>query len=398
MAAPTAADSPAALAYAAACESFLRHGAGTAELLAAAVALDPAAPLPRLLGGLLACSLATPSALAEARAALAGARALDLRDAHGRALRDALGAACDGAQSAAIAALARATEARPDCLVTLKLHHAACFAAGDGAAMLAAAKAARARAPVPLRSAQPGCGTLLGFEAFAREELGQLAAAEPLAERAVASAPHDPWAFHALLHVLEETPQSARGLALARGFRRRFPHGNNFLAHLAWHQALFALAEGALDEALALYDGDVRTALGADYRDGLNCVGLLVRLERAGVDVGRRWQGLEAWARARAGTPSLALADLHALVALLRVGRRKDADALVARLAEGPAPGEHGAVQRLWGAAVGRVLVRASEGGEGPFLALQPARLAALGGSRAQRAALGLAVTRECVA
>jgi tetratricopeptide (TPR) repeat protein len=368
MAASTAAESSAALAYAAACQSFLRHGADTAELLAAAVALDPAAALPRLLGGLLACSLATPSALAEARAALAVLRGLDLRDPYTHALRDALAAACVGAQRAAITALARAAEVQPDCLITVKLHHALCFMAGDGAAMLATAEAACARAFRSLPSAQHG--TLLGFEAFAREELGQLAEAEPLAERAVASAPHDPWAFHALLHVLEETPQSARGLVLARTFRQRFPRGNNFLAHLAWHHALFALAEGEPREALGLYDRDVRPALGADYRDGLNCVGLLVRLERAGLDVGSRWQGLEAWACTRARTPSLALADLHALVALLRVGLRNEADVLVARLADGPAAGEHGAVQRLWGAAVGRALVRASDGVDDPSVSL----------------------------
>jgi hypothetical protein len=236
----------------------------------------------------------------------------------------------------------------------------------------------------------PGYSFLVGCHAFALEESHQYGVAERLSRRALAVCADDPWSYHVLVHVWTMQDRTREGLSALRERAGRFSGTNNFAAHLAWHHALFAIAEGELDEALSIYDTETVLPLARDYRDLANCSSLLFRLERAGCDVGDRWARLADWSASRQGDHLLAFADLHQLLALVAAGRAEAARSYVRAM-------RTAAMQRLDGAAlVTRAVglpsaegMLALYGGDarGALRRLWPlaCRSTQLGGSQAQR-------------
>ena len=326
---PLSCSAPRAVAaYERAVFSLLAHRADTLAHLEEALRVDPMFALPQLLRGFAMRLLCRSDLLPSVGDALSIAersfvqRGSTLREA---LIADSLRAWCAGDVDGAIASLARCCEAHPTCLVSMKLHHALCFLHGKHQLM----RRALERTLTHLSPDLPGYGYVLGCHAFALEETGAYGPAMRQAQRAIERAPNDAWAYHALLHVWTMQDQSADGLRFVRLRGNRFAGGNNFVAHIAWHHALFAIAEGELDEALGLYDGEISAALGRDYRDLANCASLLYRLSRAGVDVGSRWEVLADLAEQRIGDHQLAFADAHYLLALLGAGRHKQATIFV---------------------------------------------------------------------
>jgi hypothetical protein len=304
--------------------ALLGHRADTVAHLEAALDADPGLVLAHVVRGFALRLLARGDRLPAAREALAKARrTLGTRGGTLREtlLTDALRAWLEGDVAGCIGSLSRCSDTHPHCLLSMKLHHALCFLHGRGELMLRGLERALPR----LDGAVPGRGFALGCYAFALEETGAYAEAEHHARAAIAENEADAWAYHALLHVLTMQDRTRAGLELVRARGERFAGGNNFVAHIAWHHALFAIAERELDEAVCLYDGELARALGPDYRDLANCASLLYRLERAGLDVGARWQALADLAEPRTGDHQLAFADAHYLLALLRAGRRDQA-------------------------------------------------------------------------
>jgi tetratricopeptide (TPR) repeat protein len=328
---PLTCTAPEALAaYERAVFSLLAHRADTLAHLDEALRADPMFALPQLIRGFALRLLCRTDVLPSVREALANAERSFLE--RGRTLRegliaDALWAWCEGDVDGCIAALSRCSEAHPNCLVSMKLHHALCFLHGKHQLM----RRALERTITQISPELPGYSYVLGCHAFALEETGAYRDAMRYARLAIEQCPNDAWAYHALLHVLTMQDESAEGLRFVRLRGERFAGGNNFTAHIGWHHALFAIAEGELDEALGLYDGEISAALGRDYRDLANCASLLYRLSRAGVDVGARWELLADLAEQRVGDHQLAFADAHYLLALLASGRHEPA----ARFVEG---------------------------------------------------------------
>lgn len=316
---------PAAVrAFERALHALLGHRADTLAHVGAALEADSGLVLAHVLRGFALRLLARGDLLPAARDALAEARGT--LESRGGTLRetllaDALRAWLERDVAGCIGSLSRACETHPNCLLSMKLHHALCFLHGQTELMRRALERGLSR----LDAAAPGRGFALGCYAFALEETGAYAEAERCARDALAENRADAWAYHALLHVLTMQDRTRAGLELVRARGQRFAGGNNFVAHIAWHHALFAIAEGELDEALSLYDRELTRPLGPDYRDMANCASLLYRLERAGLDVGARWQTLADLAEPRTGDHRLAFADAHYLLALLGAGRRDQA-------------------------------------------------------------------------
>jgi tetratricopeptide (TPR) repeat protein len=315
-------------AYERAVVSLLAHRADMLSQLESALREDPEFALPQLVRGFALRLLARSDQLPAVQDALrqveasSAARGATLREA---LLADALRAWLAHDVDGAIASLARACETHPACLVSMKLHHALCFLHGKHQQM----RRSLERCLEVLSPELPGYGYVLGCHAFALEETGAYREALHHARAAIELCPHDAWAYHALLHVLTMQARTREGLSFVRLRGQRFASGNNFVAHIAWHHALFAIAEGELDEALALYDGEITAPLGRDYRDLANCASLLYRLERAGRAVGDRWQRLAELAETRVGDHLLAFADAHYLLALLGAGRVQAAQGFV---------------------------------------------------------------------
>jgi hypothetical protein len=363
------------------------HGADAGSALTRCRMADPGSRLAAAVQGLALLLGGRAELVDAARAAHACAQAPGEPDAraeiHAAALADWL---AGSALKAASRLEAHAASMRDD-ILAVKLAHQMRFMAGDPRGMARAAESALAALPQD----HPGWGYVAGCAAFGREEHGDFAGAERLGRSAVDRNPDDVWAIHAVAHVYEMTDRAAAGDAWLAGMRAGWERCGNLRFHFWWHRALFALAQGAHADALALYDARVRAEPSDDYRDVANAVSLLARFEFDGIDVGARWEELAAIAARRIDDDRVVFARLHYLIALLRAGRSREATALIAslRLAAIRGAGEMDAVSRVPGLALARGLQafdigRHAEAAE--LLAAAAYSMERIGGSNAQRA------------
>src|SRR5690606_1673590 len=103
----------------------------------------------------------------------------------------------------------------------------------------------------------------------------------------------DPWAQHALAHVMDTQGRLMEGRAFLAERAAGWADCNSFmLTHNWWHLALFELDLDRGDTALRLYDDQVWGVWKAYSQDQIGAVSLLARLELRGVDVGDRWADL----------------------------------------------------------------------------------------------------------
>jgi hypothetical protein len=231
---------------------------------------------------------------------------------------------------------------------------------------------------------------LHGMLAFGWEQCQQLADAEREARLGMAMCRKEPWAHHALAHVMLTQRRHHEGQAFMQSVSDTWTGLNSFmLTHNWWHQALFAIELGTLDEALRLYDARV-WGVAKDYsQDQANAVSLLSRLELLGVDVGDRWQDIAVHLAGRVNDQVSPFLDLHYLYGLARAGR-PEADALM-RALEHHAAGSasHDPVWAEAALPAARALLAFLRGDRANatrhFSQALPA-LTAIGGSHAQRA------------
>lgn len=319
-------DSGAALALLdRALQEVLEYRLAAPATLDAALALDPGLALARCLKGCLLRSMATRSARPQIDAELALAAAerprLGTRE---RLHLDALGCWAGDDLEGATARWRAIVEVWPRDLLAIRLLHHQGFWMGRRDLM----RLAVTRALPAWHAGLPGHGFLLGMLAFAHEEAGELEAAERLARRAVELNPEDMWSLHALAHVLETRDRAAEGAALLDQPVERWADRTSMRGHLFWHAALFEIERGRLDAALALYDRAVRPGARATCIDLHNAASLLARLEWQGRPVGERWQGLAEHALGWVDDHVYPWTDLHAALALARLGRSEAGDLL----------------------------------------------------------------------
>lgn len=295
----------------------------------------------------------------------------------------------DGRPHDALALHEQLAREHPRDLACIKLGQYHAFNLGDSAAMLRLALAAR--------HAAADIAWLHGLLAFGFEQCHQLAEAEGAARRALAMRASEPWAEHALAHLMLTDGRLREGAAFLQQASPPWQRLTSFMrCHNAWHLALFHIELGEDDAALALYDGEVWGVDKGYSQDQVGAVSLLARLELAGVDVGSRWQGLADHLTARVSDQVQPFLDLQYLYGLARAGR-PEADRLFINLqrhaARVPAP---------WRAAWQRVAMPAARGllahargmaephaahwpEAAEQLALALPQLASIGGSHAQR-------------
>ena len=213
----------------------------------------------------------------------------------------------------------------PRDLAALKLAHYHAFNLGDSPAMLRMALAA-----------QPHCADIPYFHgmlAFAYEQCHLLGQAERAARHALQLRFKEPWAHHALAHVLLTEGRVDEGLAFMQGASSSWTGLNSFMqTHNWWHLALFLMEDARHDEALQLHDSQVWGVVPAYSQDQIGSISLLARLELEGVDVGQRWQQLSPYLLQRQHDHVLPFLDLQYLYGLARAGQWQAAQQLLASM------------------------------------------------------------------
>ncbi len=162
----------------------------------------------------------------------------------------------------------------------------------------------------------PEYSYLMGMYAFGLEESGDYEAAERTGRDAVALQPKDPWAIHAVTHVLEMQDRRRDGIEWLTTHEKHWSHGSNFIYHVWWHLALMHLEQEDFPSVLKIYDTRMRSERTDEYLDISNATSLLWRLTERGVDVGTRWQELAERSRTHINENLLVFADVHYALAL----------------------------------------------------------------------------------
>ncbi len=239
-------------------------------------------------------------------------------------------------------------------------------------------------------SGTPGFGFVLGMHAFGLEETNLYARAEEQGRRALSLDARDPWAIHAVAHVMEMEGRAEEGIAWLAGRQADWAGGNMLAFHNWWHLALFHMDRGEHARVLELYDAGVRPdGAGPVPMEMLDASALLWRLHLRGVAVGDRWARLaDGWAAVEPG--HYAFNDAHAVLALTAAGRPAEAEAVAGALrrAAGAAAGDNARMSRAVGLPLAEAVMAFGRGdyaaATATLLGLRE-RAHLFGGSHAQR-------------
>lgn len=247
----------------------------------------------------------------------------------------------------------------------------------------------------------PGYGYLLGMHAFGLEETQLYGRAEESGRRALELNPRDPWAVHAVAHVMEMQGRLDDGIAWLDGRREDWSEDNMLAVHNWWHLALFLLEAGRTDDVLALYDSEISRPAPAIALDLVDASALLWRLHLRGVDVGTRWQPVADDWLGRGAAGYYAFNDVHGVMASLGAHRPAAADQLRAALERAAlGNGTNAMMARDVGLPVADALIAFEQRDyAGAIDLLLPVRLIAhrFGGSHAQRDVIGLTLVESAL-
>jgi predicted Zn-dependent protease len=267
-------------------------------------------------------------------------------------------------------------------LAMVKLHQYLEFNRGNSPAML--------RTALKALEHHPYNAYVHGMAAFAYEQCHLLQEAEQAARTALSLKRKEPWAQHALAHVMLTRGRIDEGARFLEGVAATWVGLNSFmLTHLWWHLALFKLSQGRFADVLEIYDQHCWGVAKNYSQDQIGAVSLLARMEIAGVDVGARWQDLGNHLAARARDTVLPFLTVQYLYGLARA-RRAEADSLletVRSLARTPPPDGSEVWREVTLPACEGVYAYARCEYESAWQHLSGAmpRLAEIGGSHAQR-------------
>lgn len=307
-------DAPAAVA---AIDRFTQRMLGyvdDASVILDAVEADPEAPLPNALAAALFLFLETADAPRRAYPYLAAARRTAARgSARERLIVDAIDAWWSGRPDRAAAIHQELAHGYPKDVLSAKIGQYHRFNLGDGPGIRKLAEL--------ILPANADNHFVHGMLAFGLEQTHDLRAAERHGRHALAIDRNDPWAQHAVAHVMETQGRVEEGIPWLKDFADTWAGCNSFMqTHNWWHLALFHLDRDEPDQALALFDRRI-WGVWKDYsQDQINAVSLLIRLELRGVEVGDRWTDVASYLRTRLHDHVNAFLDVQYIYGLARAG------------------------------------------------------------------------------
>lgn len=228
----------------------------------------------------------------------------------------------------------------------------------------------------------------LGLSAFAHHETGRVDEALPLAERSLQLRPTNAVAAHSVAHVFFEKGAHGEGADFLGGWLPGFDKRAAYHVHLSWHQALFALAMGRYQQALDLYQADIRPAVVQKNVTALNdSASLLWRLQvYADTAPPFPWQEVRDQGAPAAERPGPAFRDAHAALAFAGAGDEAMLGRLIDRLRTAANGGDQLAAEVTLPLVEGiGAFARGEYAAAVGFLELVFPRLTRIGGSHAQR-------------
>ena len=268
----------------------------------------------------------------------------------------------------------------PADIVAAKWAQYLAFNQGNAMAMLEVAKAV-----LPAHPETAGAWSML---AFAHEQNNSIGVAEEAAYRALEINAQDPWAHHAIAHVMETRGKVDDGIAFLTKHAPGWADRSIFVReHNYWHLALFHIDREEHARALEIFDKHLWGEWREFAQEQIGAISALWRLELRGADVGARWEPVVKKVIERWHEHILPFNDLHFVYALARGGRARQTREFLASMKR------HGAqdVTGVWES----VAIPCAEGliayAEGRFAdaaeAIGPVlrRLHLIGGSHAQR-------------
>jgi hypothetical protein len=272
----------------------------------------------------------------------------------------------------------------PRDVLALQVTHAIDYLTGDIEAMHA-----HIASVLPNWSeAEPGFHAVLAMQAFSLVEATQYEEARDRGLQALSLMPYDARAHHALAHVCEMKGDIFGGDRLMQ--ERRIFWANSVAAtHCWWHWALFHLAEGAVTDALRIYDDRLRARGSIELADLIDSSALLWRLALLEVDTGSRWNELASAWIPHIDDGYCSFNDVHAMLALVGAEDWKSAARLETGLLRSRMRGtRYGETTRLVGLPVCRAILAFEKGHYDratELLSTVPTTARRMGGSHAQR-------------
>jgi tetratricopeptide (TPR) repeat protein len=234
----------------------------------------------------------------------------------------------------------------------------------------------------PLRQSYGDDWWFLSMLAFAEMEVGETARALPHIESSLQTFPRNGHAAHIRAHLHYEVGERRAGLAFLKDWARDYPRNAHIHCHVSWHQALWSMELGHIDDAWAIYRADLHpgAAWGPQINVLTDCASFLFRAELAGEQrPADLWRDLSTYAAQWFPRPGLAFADIHSALAHAMAG---NGDAL-ARIADDP----KGPAAEVVGPVANGFAAFARQDWPAAVRAFEPVMAAheRLGGSRAQR-------------
>ena len=229
-----------------------------------------------------------------------------------------------------------------------------------------------------------------GLAAFGYEQCHLIDEAEASAQKAISMKRKEPWAHHAMAHIMLTRGRTQDGLDFMTDMSETWVDLNSFMyTHNWWHLSLFLIGKGRYEDVLKVYDKHIWGIWKEYSQDQIGAVSLLMRLELIGVDVGNRWADLGQYIKVRVNEfvqPFLTMQYLYGLARAKLPEADKLMDQLRTFIAHAPA---------LTRAAWGEVCLTACEGllahARGDYdvafrkMSAAGPRLLEIGGSHAQR-------------
>lgn len=205
----------------------------------------------------------------------------------------------------------------------------------------------------------PNYAAFLAIRAFDLEENNDFVEAERVSTEALTLNPKDVWGAHAFAHVMLMQNRIDEGIRWMGERETLWDSASQMQYHLAWHQCLFLAERREHDYMLSIYDTRIRNrehplcaAMPDLYIDLQNASSLLWRLERAGVNVGDRWQELAQVCTPRVEDMSNPFTSAHFALVLAANEQFDDCDKLVNAMNEFSQNSEHDLSKRFKVAAI----------------------------------------------